>query len=392
MVRETSSRILMIAPQPCFDPRGAPYCVLQQVKALLAIGYCVDLVTYPMGRSLSLPGLSLFRAPALPFVHTVKPGFSLAKFPLDFLVFLTALWRLCTGRYRYLHTHEEGALMGILLAPLFHCKHLYYMHCDLSQLVGRQALCIWLMKQVQTWMVRGSDTIVTFYPALASLANELAPEKPVYMIQPPALDEDMPVPQEDELIRVRHQLGLEDGPVVLYTGTLETYQGLELLLQSAQIVLARYPTIHYAIVGGTSSQVAKLRALASVLGITDTVHFISQRPLEEMPALMAIADILVSPRCSGTHTPLKIYTYLHAGKPILATNIHSHTQVLTDESALLVPPTAVDLAQGTILLLQNPLQAHTLGYRAQEIAHQRHSWQVFLEANRVAHAAFAAIA
>ncbi len=182
MVRYASSRILMIAPQPCFDPRGAPYCVLQQVKALLALGYEVDLVTYPMGRSLSLPGLRLFRAPSLPFLHSVKPGFSLAKFPLDLLVFWTALCRLLTERYRYLHTHEEAALMGIVLAALFHCKHLYSMHCDLSQIVGSFPLLRWLMTQLQCWMVRRADAVVTFYPALAQYARSLAPGKPVSMI------------------------------------------------------------------------------------------------------------------------------------------------------------------------------------------------------------------
>ena len=44
-----------------------------------------------------------------------------------------------------------------------------------------------------------------------------------------------------------------------------------------------------------------------------------------MPAFVALADMLLSPRSKGTHTPLKLYSYLRSGKPILATDILAHT-------------------------------------------------------------------
>src|SRR5262249_53177302 len=133
--RERPGKILMIAPQPCFESRGAPFCIYQHIKALTTLGYKVDLVTYPIGTSVRLPGLRIFRAPSLPFISSVKPGLSLAKVPLDIAVFLTALVRLCRAKYTFIHTHEEAGLMGAALASLFGCKHLYYMHSDLSQVV-----------------------------------------------------------------------------------------------------------------------------------------------------------------------------------------------------------------------------------------------------------------
>src|SRR5581483_11658912 len=103
------------------------------IKALVTLGYEVDLVTYPIGEQVSLPGLNIYRAPALPFIHKVKIGPSLAKLPLDLFVFLSARKRLREKRYHYIHTHEEAGLMGALLARHFHCKHLYDMHSDLAQ-------------------------------------------------------------------------------------------------------------------------------------------------------------------------------------------------------------------------------------------------------------------
>ena len=63
--------------------------------------------------------------------------------------------------------------------------------------------------------------------------------------------------------------------------------------------------------------------------------FAGQRPAEEIPLFLDAADVLVSPRSSGTNTPLKIYQYLRSGRPIVATRLLTHTQVLDDEVAIL---------------------------------------------------------
>ena len=67
--------------------------------------------------------------------------------------------------------------------------------------------------------------------------------------------------------------------------------------------------------------------------------FTGQQPAKEIPGFVQAADLLVSPRIRGTNTPLKIYSYLRSGKPIVATNLLTHTQVLTPEIARLVDPT-----------------------------------------------------
>ena len=50
-------RILMIAPEPFFEPRGTPFSEYHRIRALLELGHTVDLVTYPFGQALNLPGL-----------------------------------------------------------------------------------------------------------------------------------------------------------------------------------------------------------------------------------------------------------------------------------------------------------------------------------------------
>jgi glycosyltransferase involved in cell wall biosynthesis len=391
----------MISPQPFFESRGAPFCVYQHIKALLMLGYEVDLVTYHLGKNINQPGLRIFRAPRLPFIHSVKPGPSLAKIPLDIAIFFTAFWRLCVGRYRYLHAHEEGAFIGVLLSAIFGCKHLYYMHCDLPDLVASSfknykslkiRLLVSIVDLVQKLMVHRANAVITFYPELEITARKIAPTKPIYMILPPAVDEGMSLVTEKDTESMHRELKLREGPTLVYTGTLEKYQGLDILLQSVQAVCNVYPNVQYIIVGGKPEQVEELRIYALQLGVAEHVIFVGQRPSEEMSRYMAIADVLVSPRSKGTHTPLKLYTYLRSGKPILATAIVSHTQILTSDVALLVSPTPEGLAQGTLTLLSERELAQKLGENARQIYEKQYSWPVFLEKNRQVYYKFSPLA
>src|SRR5438876_11952811 len=126
-------RILMIAPEPFFEPRGTPFSEFHRIRALIALGHQVDLVTYPFGQDVSMPGLRVFRSLRPPFVRRVKIGPSLAKIPLDALLALSAMRRAFSARYDVIHSHEEGGVIGALLAMLLRVPHLYDMHSSLPQ-------------------------------------------------------------------------------------------------------------------------------------------------------------------------------------------------------------------------------------------------------------------
>src|SRR4029079_9277972 len=129
----THVRILMIAPEPFFEPRGTPFSEFHRIRALTALGHQVDLVTYPFGENVSMPGLRVIRSLRPPFVKRVKIGPSAAKFPLDALLALTAFRVGLTGKYDAVHSHEEGGVIGVILSALLRVPHLYDMHSSLPQ-------------------------------------------------------------------------------------------------------------------------------------------------------------------------------------------------------------------------------------------------------------------
>ena len=80
-----------------------------------------------------MPGLRVFRSRRVPWLTRVKIGPSLAKIPLDALLTLTAVRRALSARYDAVHSHEEGGVIGVILAALLRVPHVYDMHSSLPQ-------------------------------------------------------------------------------------------------------------------------------------------------------------------------------------------------------------------------------------------------------------------
>jgi glycosyltransferase involved in cell wall biosynthesis len=185
--------------------------------------------------------------------------------------------------------------------------------------------------------------------------------------------------------QVRAELGLDPkAPVILYTGTFEAYQGLDLLFDAARRVVDRRPDARFVLAGGRPAQIAAARAQAAHFGVTSCVVFAGQRPAEEIPLFLDAADVLVSPRSTGTNTPLKIYQYLRSGRPIVATRLLTHTQVLNDEVAILTAANAEGFAAGILMALTDPVHARAVGDRARELADTKYSYEAYLARTRQA--------
>jgi glycosyltransferase involved in cell wall biosynthesis len=121
-----------------------------------------------------------------------------------------------------------------------------------------------------------------------------------------------------------------------------------------------------------------MKKLAQSLGLSDKVIFLHKVPPSRVPFYIGLADVLVSPRLSGTNTPLKIYSWLKSGKPIVATNLWTHTQILSREQAVLVDPDPQSLAGGIEFALKNP-EAMTRARAAKEWAEKEFTPAKYLE-------------
>jgi glycosyltransferase involved in cell wall biosynthesis len=380
-------RILTIAPQPFFQPRGTPFSELYRARALTELGHEVDMVTYPIGEDVLVPGLRIFRTWGVPGIRRVRIGPSLAKIPLDTLVFLSSLKRLLSERYDLLDCHEEGGFMGVILGRLFSVPVLYDMHSSLpEQLQNFQYSRSRPLRALFDWAervtIKGSDAVIAICPYLKDVVSRVDPHKPCFLIENSPLAETGEEIAPEGARRIREELGLRDSFVVLYSGTFESYQGLPLLYEAFRIAAGKIPTARLLMVGGDPPQVEEARWEVARCGIAERVVFTGQRPPSEMPRYLAISDVLVSPRSTGMNTPLKIYSYLHAGKPIVATKLPTHTQALDDESAALADPTPEAFAAALVELASDADQRQKLGEGARRLSEERYSYPRYLERTR----------
>jgi glycosyltransferase involved in cell wall biosynthesis len=379
-------RILVVAPQPFYQERGTPIATRLLLEALQAAGHDVDVLTYHVGDDPKLPGVRVYRAPTVPFVRDVPIGFSLRKILCD----VALLWRLFTltqrNRYDVLHAVEEAVFLSLLVRAFagrrstlgtdkldrLGCRVVYDMDSSLpEQLLAKYAALRFVdgaLRRFERLAIARSDLVLAVCDDLATRARGYATETPVDVVEDVSLLGDGRARGEVENLR----RDLPDGSLLaLYVGNLEHYQGVDLVLDA--MAKLESPPLKFVAVGGSDDAVIAYRARAAALGLDGRVAFVGMRPLAQLGALLEQADILVSPRLTGHNTPMKLYSYLAAGKPVLATRIRSHTQVLSDDDALLVEPTPAALARGLDALLRSPLLRERLALGARRLGSTRYS-------------------
>jgi glycosyltransferase involved in cell wall biosynthesis len=366
-------KILVLAPQPFFEVRGTPLAVLHLVRALAALGHRVELLTFPQGEVAPLEGVVHRRSLRLP-VGRVRAGPSLAKMALDLPFVVEAVLRLAFGRYDVVHAVEEAAHLAgpfarILGVPLV-------MDVDSSipdQLrysgFATRGPVLWLARALEDHALRHAAAVVTVCASLTEGVETRCGATPVFQIEDPPLADRIELPGAERVEALRRELGLSSLPLVLYSGNFEPYQGVDMLVDASPLV----PNAQFLFMGGEAAEIEALRARTRALGPEGRCVFSGKRPPAELPVFLAAADVLVSPRTKGENTPFKIFTYLASGKPLVATRIPSHTQLLDDEMAWLVEPTPQGLATGIRSALENTDDARARADRGYDLIQREYS-------------------
>jgi len=245
---------------------------------------------------------------------------------------------------------------------------------------------LWLAEALERSALRHAAAVVTVCGSLTESVRARRADAPVYQIEDPPLTDHARLPGGTAVEALRRELSLSPGPLVLYSGNFEPYQGVDLLVDA----MARVEGVQAVFMGGEPHEIDKLKARARETGAAERCVFAGKRPPSELPVFLAAADVLASPRRKGTNTPFKIYTYLASGRPILATRILSHTQVIDESTAFLVDPTPESLATGLRTALSRPEQARARAARALDLVEREYSEARYREKVERAYAAVAA--
>lgn len=368
--------ILVIAPQPFFQDRGTPIAVRLLVEELVLLEYEVHLLVFHEGEEIILPGVKLHRIPTLPWIKNIPPSISFKKIICDVFLFFKAVRLQRIHSFSVIHAVEESAFIAIVLKWIFGTPYVYDMDSSLVIQIVDKLTFLRPLKPVLEFFekgaVRKSVGVVVVCKALEEIVQAYDPDKYVVRLEDISmLKESLDV---DESLRQRYSIS---GPIMLYVGNLEGYQGIDLLLESFQLVAGEGYPGNLVIIGGTEEKIDHYMKYAEQLGIAENTYFCGQRPVSLLGHYLAQADFLLSPRTQGNNTPMKLYSYLDSGKAVLATKLPTHTQVLTDDFSCLVEPEKKSMAQAMIKLLANPELCREMGEKGRKVARDNYSLGAF---------------
>jgi glycosyltransferase involved in cell wall biosynthesis len=319
---------------------------------------------------------------------SIKIGPSFLKLFLDIFLVLWAIGLLLRNRYDFVHAHEEAVFFCAFLKPVFRYKLIYDMHSSLPQQLDNfkftsSGIIKGLFEKLEEFSIKQADAVITICPDLANYVTSLIlNQKKHFLIENSIFDPVRIVsksggsrPDEGARSRSCQQAAafLQERPCVVYAGTLEPYQGIDLLITSFKDVLKNAPQAGLLIVGGSPSQINEYKGLADRLGLNGQVLLTGRVSPDAARSFSRSAAVLVSPRSNGTNTPLKIYEQLASGIPLVATDIHSHTQVLSDEIAILVKPEPAALAKGLLEALDPQGRGRAAAEKALQLYEQKYS-------------------
>ncbi len=362
-------RILVLAPHPFYQERGTPIAVKLLVETLSEFGNEIDVLTFHEGEPLNIPNVKIIRIAKPPFTNNIPIGFSPKKIIADVYLTFYLLLLLFKNRYNVIHAVEESVFPAAFY-NLFYKKKLVY---DMDSSMADQLIEKWsalnkfegLLNGFEHWAMKHADAVIPVCQYLVEKVKKFDPDKPVFILEDIAFKSNDKGKNE----KIKDITG-NNKIVGLYVGNLVHYQGIDLLLDALKNITENFALV---IIGGKTEDIEKYKNKTKQLNISEKVYFLGPRPLSQLPYYLSQADILISPRIKGKNTPMKIYSYLASGVPVLATDIYSHTQVLTKENSYLVKPNPEDMAKGILELVQNKTLREKLGNAGKEVAIKNYS-------------------
>ena len=392
-----SVRLLVISQQFSPEMGALPNRLYPLTRHLAAQGHDVFVATgmpnYPKGKVFpayrgkrflreALDGATVLRTAYFTAPRNVSKPSQL----LSYLSFLPAVlhsgWR--AGRVDVVFVTSPPifpALPAILLAKLRRAKLLV----DLRDLwpdevvaVGAAkegSLAIRVLRMIERQMYRSADVVTCTTRAFEDTVAERGVGAEKRRLLPNGADVELfrPLPRENE---VAAQYPFGDRFVVMYSGLLGIKHGLESVLDAAEQLRGHEDIVFF--LRGEGPRRAALEARAKELGLSNVI-FGGERPIEEVPHLLARADVCVTNLLPDPYlekiVSVKVFEYLACEKPVVGALRGEGARVLEESGGgITVPPgDAHAIASAILELRASPERREALGKAGRRYVEQNYS-------------------
>ncbi|PID42929.1 MAG: hypothetical protein CR981_02265, partial [Proteobacteria bacterium] len=318
-----SRPVLHIAPTPFFANRGCHIRILNEVRSLQRAGRQVIVCTYGLGNDVD--GVDVRRIMSIPGYRKTSAGFSPYRFLADFLLFFLVLKTALKERPVVLHGHlHEGGGIGWLVGRLLFWRRMQVVMDVQGSLSGeleayghfrRFPFIRRFFYRAERLICRLPDHLFCSSPASRDFLIShcaVSPEK-ITLLEDVVPDSFFQVPERP---LARQKKGIPDGKdVVIYTGSLLAGKGIDLLLPAVAELAVVRPEWFFVFLG---YPVEWLQREVAVRGLEQQVHIVGEVPYLELADWLAVADIAVEPKGSGSgEASGKLLHYMAGRLPVV---------------------------------------------------------------------------
>ncbi len=371
-------KILMIAPTPYFADRGCHVRIYEEARALIKLGHEVLIVTYHLGRDMA--GIPTLRIPSFRWYRKLSPGPSWHKPYLDIFLFFKALKAGRRFKPDIIHAHlHEGAFLGLFLKKVIHAPLVFDCQGSLTAemidhgfIRGNSPLFRFFLR-VEKAVNTGADFIITSSSAgkeeiVAAMGMGKAADRILELIDGVDTEVFRPYPGE----QARRELNLPSHvPIIVFLGVLNRYQGIDILLSSAQLLKERGSAPHFLVMGFPEEE---YRKRVEALDLGDIITFTGRIDYDKAPLYLCAGDIAVSPKVSLTEANGKLFNYMACGLPTVVFESPINREILGDAGVYARHGDAADLADRIHELLSDRAKMARFSEMTRERAVCNCSW------------------
>jgi len=226
---------------------------------------------------------------------------------------------------------------------------------------------------IERRIVRRADQCIAINPGDAEILQRIRKDRTEVMHVPPGISIESETTEDPR--RVREKYGLGDGVLCIYSGNLDQYQGLDLIVEGFGAAVAGSsddPPLELVIVTGSST--TDLGRILHKRGLSGRVKLLEGLPFREIRELIRCSDIALVPRLADYGFPIKLLNYMILGKAVV---LYRHRYLGIDHmtNSYVVPSAdGREFARGILALAADRGLRERIGAEARRTALDLYNW------------------
>jgi glycosyltransferase involved in cell wall biosynthesis len=233
-----------------------------------------------------------------------------------------------------------------------------------------------LAARMERWICSNATRTLVVSTPLKNYLESIGVPRGQCTVMPNGVDPERFAPQAKDRTLLAELAIPEQSFVVGFTGVLRPWHGLDLLLEAAGKLIAKGLNLVVLIVGDGPYR-DELQQLIVRQGLERSILITGRVPHEQVPALVAVFDVAVSPSATFYASPMKVIEYMALGKPVVVPGTPNFLDIVDDEiNGITFEDADVDaLADSLARAYESPELCQLLGQRAREKVQNRLNWR-----------------